>query len=587
MPSRRWQLRPRTVRAALLHHALPHLTFARAAARRAGYDDYDSWRLLCNCLFAARAAVEAFQAVDQGKARGLVPGEDTALHMLRFVGELGLQPEATKLWEQFQTWGLNLTREHHNAFMDAMTYTFGKRDTLQMQILGAAFPDMDTAGVNQSLAAMRDHPTQLGDTGEAWNPSGLLRFMEANLAKQGCSPDALTHVLAVDVASKMGEMELAMHHFCRLAETPEAAGSSGASLLSAAQVAVLLTRLASQGRGEQLLAVLHALHADGLPLPTPLADMDVNGRTLASRWLAVERGLSLDLGMINMRKERDDRSARTAASREAREERVWRGGPRFIFPSLSKMKIGDLRTEAAQLGLSDSGARKELYERVRLARQEVKDGTASAELLAAASKLFEAEPEQPQARRVGSTVEVAMEDGELVESVRGGGEVGPVRTPGAARFSSSSTPLQARSAWRDALLPAAGALALGVALCEVLQRLGAAPTQADLICIAREAPAAADAPSALRLLRSAAAAPGGACVQLYVLAAEACVACDDRTSALRCLDEADLAGYEVSASLLQRILLGGEQRAGTFGATSAADAVRLDGDAAVRRVALC
>jgi hypothetical protein len=568
-----------------------------AAATRAGYDDYASWQLLCNCLFASRASVEAFQAVERGKARGYAPAEDTALHMLRFMAELGLQPEATKLWEQFQAWGLRLSRAHHNAFMETMIYTFGKRDTLQMQILGAAFPEMDTAGVNMALAAMRAHPTQLGDTGEAWNPSVLLRCLESNLAAQGCVPDALTHVLAVDVTCKMGEMELAVLHFRRLAATAEARGTNGTALLSEAQVAALLSRLASQGRGEDLLEVLTACTQDGMRLPDALARPDMHGRTVASRWLAVERGLSADVGMINLRKEREERAARTAA---AREERVWRG-PRLVMPSLSKMKISELRAEALALGLAVDGARKDVYERVRAARQDIKDGSAPAAMMAAARELFQ-EDEQEEPQRAASraeeprTMDVVMEWGEPVAAPQPGARADGVSMEAMAariaRQASSSGggggghasgPLARVSAWRASRLLPSAALDLGVAVCATMEQLGVQPTQADLICVAREALAAADPVAARGLLAAAAASPAGACLPLYILAAEACVAAGDRLGALRCMDEADLAGHELPDGTLARILSATEASAS---AGSAADEVRLDAAVALSRVHL-
>jgi hypothetical protein len=523
--------------------------------------------------------------------------------MLRFMAELGLQPEATKLWEQFQAWGLRLTREHHNAFMETMIYTFGKRDTLQMQILGAAFPEMDTAGVNMALAAMRAHPSQLGDTGEAWNPSVLLRCLESNLAAQGCTPSALTHVLACDVACAMGEMELAVLHFRRLAHTVEAGGSNGTALLSEAQVTALLTRLASQGRGEDLLDVLTACSQDGMRLPDALQRTDMHGRTVASRWLAVERGLSADGGMINLRKEREERAARTAA---AREERVWRG-PRLVMPSLSKMKINELRAEATALGLPSDGGRKDVYERVRAARQEVKDGTASAAMLDAARTLFEdnTPPEEVQRSAAGRadaprTVDVVMEWGQPV-ALAGGAQ--PARADGVsveamaariARQASSASggasghasgPLARVSAWRSSRLLPATALDLGIAICATLEQLGVQPTQADLICVAREALAAVDPAAARGLLRAAAASPPGACLPLYILAAEACAAAGDRSGALRCMDEADFAGHDaLPDGLLLRIL--GAPSASGANAGSAADEVRLDAAVAMSRVRL-
>lgn len=487
-----------------------------------------SWRLLCDSLFAAGASVEAFQAVERGKGKGYVPGESTALYMLRFMADVGLQPEATLLWDQFREAGLKLGHAHHNAFMEAMIYSFGKRDVLQMQVLGTAFPSLDTAGVNMALAAMRSHPSQLGDTGEAWNPSVLLRTLDSSLAEHGCVPDALTHVLTVQVATIIGEMETAVAHFHRLGNSPEAGSSRGTALLPADSLVALLRRLSQQGRGEALLGVLSACVADGMRLPLDALAPDQHGRTLASQWLARERALSLDVELLNQRTTRD---ARTVAKEELREQRVWRG-PRLVFTPLSKMKVADLRAEAVALGLLDVGTRKELNERVRMARAEVKDGVASPEMLAAAAALYKVdlgdEAPPPPPARSRTTRQVSY--------------VGPL--------------LQRISSWRDAPLEPRSALALGCALCTVLQQAGAMVTQADLVCLAREAPAAQEPEVALMLLHAAADTPDGASLQLYVLAAEACAAVGDAEGALRCIDEADLAGWEVEGEVLARVLEG-------------------------------
>jgi nitroreductase len=322
-----------------------------AAATLAGYADYESWRTLCNSLFVARATEEAFEAVHKGKARGHLPGPDTALHMLRFCGEKARQPEATMLWQQFQTEGLQLSNEHYNAFMESMIYTFGMRQTLQMQIVGTALPGMDTAGVNMVLDAMTRHPSQLGDTGESWNPSMLLRQLEANLAEQGCQPDALTHVLALEVACKMGEMDLAMHHFRRLEEHADVVQ------LSEERVSALLRGLSGVGRGEDLLEVLCTLRDEQLPLPS--IGLDSHGQSLATSWLAAERAVPRDLGLMYLRHEREERSSRLAAERDVR---GWRG-PRLVMPPLSKMRVHELRAEAVSLGLDSDGGRKDVRPR--------------------------------------------------------------------------------------------------------------------------------------------------------------------------------------------------------------------------------
>ena len=547
------------LRRSVAHPAMP---CAPAASTRAGYDDHASWLVLVNCMFASGASEQAFEAVKKGEEQGHVVSSETALHMLQSTRRLGLlkQPQATRLWEQFQRQGVPLSRAHYNAFMESMFYTFGVPDTLQMEIVGSAFGELDTEGVNMALSIMAAHPSQLGDSGDAHDPSQLLRRLEGNLRARGCEPTAVTHVLALDVAVTIDQLEVAMHNFRRLAATPEAGGTSGASLLSEAQVARLLRRLATQGRGENTAEVLQALLADGLPLPAGVAGIDVNGRTLATRWLAAERGTSLDVTLVNIRMERSSRMQRVNAAAAAREERVWRGA-RFNMPSLSKMRITDLRTEALALGLPDEGPRKDVYDRVRAARQQIKEGTASPELMALAETVFEADTDAPAgnaARRAAPA-----------RSAGAGADDGP---------RPEFVPLQSSAAWRQSRLSARDALAVGTSIGRLLSRLGAQVTQADLISLAREASVAGAAQEALDLLRSAQASPQGAAAQLYVLAAEACVKAGNQEAALRCLDEADLAGYVLPDALVVRLLKGEEKASVYGGISSAADNVQLDGD---------
>jgi hypothetical protein len=246
-----------------------------------------------------------------------------------------------------------------------------------------------------------------------------------------------------------------------------------------------------------------------------------------SQWLAQERALSLDVELLNQRTTRD---ARSVAKEEQREQRVWRG-PRLVFTPLSKLKVAELRAEAAALGLVEEGTRKELNERVRIARAEIKEGSAPPEMLRVAAALYTVDPIDegpPPLARARATRQVTP--------------VGPL--------------LQRISSWRDAPLAPRTALQLGCALCTLLEQAGGLPTQADLVCVAREAPAAQEPEVVQALLQAAAGTPDGASLQLYVLAAEACVAVGDTEGALRCVDEADLAGWEVEGEVLARVLAG-------------------------------
>jgi len=498
-----------------------------------------------------------------GKARGHVPAEDTALYMLRFLGERGSAPEATNVWHQFQAWGLRLTSEHYNAYMESMIYTFGMRNTLQMQIVGTVLPGLDTEGVNMVLDALASHPSQLGDTGEAWNPSMLLRQLETNLEEQGCQPDALTHVLALDCACAMGELELAMHHFRRLEQRGDVAQ------LSEERVAVFLSGLSGSGRGEDLLHVLTALRNEQLPLPA--CEPDSLGHTLSTSWLAADRAVSRELGMSYFRREREERTARTAANRE--ERRAWKG-PRLVMPPLSKLKVPELRAEAASLGLEAEGSRKEVYARIRSAREEIKEGIASPDLLAAAQALYEEDEVGGGRQSAASKRARRSEFGEEVDDEEDEDDVAPTQQRYSSKPALPVGPLIAASPWRKLELLPSDALSLALAICDVLGSIGLVPTQGDLIAMAREAVRAADAAAARQLLQSAAAAPGGACVQLYILAAEAAVAAGDLHAAVRVVDEADLAGIVIPASAVQS-LLAGSGRDGTLGAASIADDFRL------------
>jgi hypothetical protein len=134
-----------------------------------------------------------------------------------------------------------------------MIFTVGKRDVLQMELLGRFFPSLDTAGTNLLLAEMRAHPEQLGDTGVPWNPSALLRNLEASLVSRGFQPTVLTYVLACEVAIQMWRPDLALHFLRGLRRFPQADGGSGAAMLAPELVGYLVRILARQGGGKSLL----------------------------------------------------------------------------------------------------------------------------------------------------------------------------------------------------------------------------------------------------------------------------------------------------------------------------------------------
>ena len=191
----------------------------------------------------------------------------------------------------------------------------------------------------------------------------------------------------------------------------------------------------------------------------------------------------------------------------------------------------------------------QVYDRIRNARQEVKEGVASPDLLAAAHALYEEEedasPIEPRSRR------------------------------GSQEMVAPLIPLIPTSPWRDSALQPADALALALELCDVLGEWGAMPTQGDVVAMARESAWAADPEAARRLLLSATAAPSGACVQLYILAAEAHVAAGDLHGAVRLVDDADLAGIVIPLAFVEK-LLDGTGRMGTLGPSSLSAAFKLD-----------
>lgn len=497
---------------------------------------------------------EALELFAAGRARGNVPAPDTALLLLQRYAGIAWQPGASQLWEELHTLRVPLGREHYNALMGSLMYTFGMKNTLQMQIIGQAFPMMDTDGVNMFLAAMRDHPTQLGDAGQAWNPSALLRSLEKNLHAQGCAPNELTHVLALEVACAIGIADVAMHHFDALSHTADAVvGASGLALLSEQSVTDLIKLLCRQGRGEALLHALESLAADVLRLPRAAGAADKHGRTLASRWLAVERNASFDLIAMNNRIERDQRTSEANAKKEAHAARTW-GIPKFAMPSLSKLKVSELRTEAAALGLPADGTRKDVLDRVRAARLLIKDGGAPTALMEAARATYAlvaegevTEAEEPQQDALQSSWDEDEVDNQRDADDRGWAEedVLTVRRTGGVATNTAITfdakPLQPMSSWRAAPLGSAEAAQLGLALCRVLRRMGVDPTQADLITIARETRDAVAPQNARDILRAAERA-GAASSALYAIAAEAAQAAGDTNAALALFDEADLAG---------------------------------------------
>lgn len=513
-----------------------------------------------NCLLRMGAMRDALAVFDAGRARGHVPSPDTALLLLRRYADIAWQPGASQLWQELEASGVALGSEHYNALMASLFFTFGEQDTLQMQIIGTSLPGMDTDGVNMGLAAMRDHPMQLGDTGQPWNPSALLRGLEANLGAQGCAPTALTHVLALEVACLIGLADVAMHHLDALAGTAEAEaeGSGGTELLSEPCVGSLVDLLSRQGRGEELLYALAALHRDGLALPPDLGHCDSRFRTLATRWLAAERSLSLGQALLSTRVEREERTSAAAAKRDAASARAQAaaGLPVFEFPPLSKLKVADLRAEALALQLDAQGTRKDVNDRVRAARLLLKDGTAPPDLVQAARTAYTVlhEPEaEAAAMRAAAPPQPAAPDWDDDHAPAGDPDAA---APDFRAAASARRPVQAQSSWRGEALGASEAAQLGEALCLALQRVGLVPTQADLVAIAREAAAAAQPDAALRLLRAAQAA-GGGCAALFVCAAEACVAAGDRAAALRVLDEADLVGgHALGDDVVSRVLRG-------------------------------
>lgn len=322
----------------------------------------------------------------QGEQEGFEADSELALAMLWVLARRREQQECNRLMERLRERNdMDLTGDHQTALVYSMIYAVGKRDTLQMELLGRFFPTLDTNGTNLLLAEMRAHLTQLQDTGVPWNPSALLNDMERSLRSRGHEPTVLTYVLACEVSVQMWRPDLALRFLRQLRRFPEAEGGSGAAMLSPDLVGYLARILARQGSGRGLLELLRALNEDGLQLTGQGVQSDVFARSPAGRWLHNLRAPTLDMGMVSLRLDRAERAEASAAKRT---EKLQRSSAAVSLPPLSKMRLSDLREEANALGLDPVGNRKEIYERVRDARYKLKEGSADAMLVAAAMKWF-------------------------------------------------------------------------------------------------------------------------------------------------------------------------------------------------------
>ena len=566
------------LRCAVALHDVDLAVEVQEAIVQAEYDESEAWLLLCHSLFRVGLVADGYQCVEMGRDRGLEPDEEVALHMLRFCADKGLQPEASLLMDRYRYLGLALTQEHHNAYVEAMVYSFGKRGILQMQLLGHFWNTVGTAGTNMLLATMRDHPSQLADTGAAWNPSALLRTLESRLSDRGEEPEALTYCLACEVAMLVDVMDLALHFFRQLVRFPEARGGSGAALLSSNAAIMLVTKLSDGGDGLALAEVLAALAADGLQLPRNVCDTDLRGTTLASRWLRAQRATTLDVDIVRQRIERGQRMEAQAIAKANRlisrsEEQ------RSVLPILSKMKISELREEAEVLGLDPTGPRKAVYERVREARQVVKDGTASPEMFAAMARLTalamsadedEAEIGTPEDGPSSAGVDASV-DGDLAKDALTG-----VLLPAALKLEVEDAPVtrqRVEEFFGLSAMPHDQATDVGIAILGLADAVGCPPSQADLVAVAREAKAAGAAAKALKILDMARGGENSTpTLALYILAAEAFAVAGDREGALQRLDEADWVGYIVPTDLVVAAL------SPEPGLLSASDIVRLPDD---------
>lgn len=359
--------------------------FATAASVRAEYSPFDSWLLLAKALFKRGLEQEAFAWVAQGESEGFEADSELGLAMLWVLARRREQQECNRLMERFRERKMALSDDHQTALVYSMIYTVGKRDTLQMELLGRSFPTLDTNGTNLLLAEMRAHPAQLNDTGVPWNPSALLLGLEDSLEARGFEPTCLTFVLACEVAIQMWRPEIALYFLRKLRDFPEAEGGSGAALLSPELVGYFARVLARQGAGPGLLELLRALNEDRLRLEGAGTTLDLYARSPAARWLHNLRQPTLDMGLVALRLDRAERAEATAAKRS---EKLQRSAAAVALPPLSKMRLSELRDEAGALGLDAVGSRKDVYDRVRDARSKLKDGSADAMLVAAATKWF-------------------------------------------------------------------------------------------------------------------------------------------------------------------------------------------------------
>jgi hypothetical protein len=513
--------------------AAPHLTACAccaAAATRAGYDDQTSWRLLVICLMTADHWVPGFRTMKAGMARGYRACSDIALQALRFTAEIK-DPEGAMHWVMYcEENKLEMTSAHdtyaieaslwyplQHRLVDGENSPLGALRQLMPEQIWIGFAARTTHGLNMLLEIfVRHYETtadneQLAGDDDEDNIYGeppavtLLYEMEFFLDGTGQKPDALTHVLFIRLACLFDEFDVAMFHFDALAKTPQVVGTTGVFMLSLQDISSLLAIAYTLGDGDCVLRVLSACAQDGVKIPADgVLGPGLRHCTPVTRWFEPEEYDFPDgarvthHGFLQAWCDLDLGSLLNEAT-----------GPFYAWMPPSQMSTSSLRREAQYLGIPYAGTHEELVDSITAAREAFRRGETPPRMQQRARDLYEADPPYTFDLRVDS----GPERDQVVRALR---------------------------------------------IAEAMVSLGAYPTQGDLLAMSLRVIAELEddvTPGAL--LELAKAAPEGACVQLYAVAAQVHLRDSDnadRESALRIFDEADLAGHNIPTELVQELM---------------------------------
>ena len=463
-------------------------------------------------------------------ARGYRACSDIALQALRFTAEIK-DPEGAMQWVMHcEKYKLPMTDAHDTYAIEASLWyplqhrlvegensPLGALRQLMPEQIFVGFAARTTRGLNMLLEIFVRHYETTGDNEQLAGdddednvygepPAVTVMYeMEYFLEGTGHKPDALTHVLFVRLALLFDEYDVAMCHFEALAKTPEVVGTTGVFLLSLQDIASLFRTAYTLGDGDCILRVLTACVKDGVMLPPDsMLGPGLHFGTPATRWFEPEEFEFLDCarvtphGFLQAWCDLDLSSLLNEAT-----------GPFYAWTPPSEMSTASLRREAQFLGLPYACSRDELVQSVTAAREAFKRGEVPPRMEARARDLYEADPPYSFDLRV---------------------ESGPERDQ----------------------------IVRGLRIAIAMGKMGAYPTQGDLVAMSVRAVADhCDDFTPGALLELAKTTTLGPCIQLFVLAAQVHLRdrenCD-RERALRIMDEADLAGHELQAELVQLLM---------------------------------